>query len=148
MPARRTTSRRNARGVPIRAGGAPPPPPANFPNKRSSGVFSAPADATAIDWAVINGGGGPHWIRVTVSRCPVGAPKIAIAGPTSVFLDTTRTTHLAVPLSARNKCVYYEVLVEDEDLQMHPSVQLFRKYPTEVIAGTLITPGDFVQTGT
>ncbi|MGH9930962.1 MAG: hypothetical protein ACREA9_17275 [Pyrinomonadaceae bacterium] len=37
-------------------------------------------------------------------------------------------------------------IVEDEDMRMHPSVQLFRKYPTDVIAGTLITPGDFAQT--
>ena len=44
--------------------------------------------------------------------------------------------------------VYYEVVVEDEDLSMHPSVQLFRKYPTDMIAGTLIAPGDFVQTQT
>ena len=129
----------------------PPPMPANFPNKRSSGVFSAPKDATHLDWVVLNGGGGPHWIRVTVFKCPVGAAKIAIAGPTAVYLDMTFTAHEAVPLSGGkpdHKSVYYEVLLEDEDAYMHPSVQVFRKYPTELIAGTLITPGDFVQTST
>ncbi len=36
--------------------------------------------------------------------------------------------------------------IEDEDLNMHPCVQLFRKYPSNVIAGTLIPSGGFVQT--
>jgi hypothetical protein len=56
--------------------------------------------------------------------------------------------HEAVLLSPDRRSVYYEVVVEDEDMRMHPSVQLFRKYPTDVIAGTLITPGDFAQTVT
>jgi hypothetical protein len=81
----------------------------------------------------------------------VGAPKIAIAGPTAVFLDATIAAHESVSLTGGKpdrRSVYYEVVVEDEDMRMHPSVQLFRNYPTEVIAGTLITPGDFGQTVT
>ena len=127
---------------------APPPPPmpANFPNARSSGLFSAPKDARFIDWAVMNGGIVGHWIRVTIFRCPVNATKVAIAGPTAVFLDARVAAHEAVALSADGRSVYYEVVVEDEDMRMQPSVQLFRKYPADVIAGTLITPGDFGQT--
>lgn len=131
--------------------GAPPPVPSYFPNKRSSGVFSAPREATMIDWAVINGGGGAHWIQVTVYKCPVGAAKVPIAGPTLVYLDAKFTAHQTAAVQPANPdrgSVYYEVVIEDEDLNMHPSVQLFRKYPTDVIAGTLITPGDFVQTQT
>ena len=130
------------------AGGspAPPPMPASFPNARSSGLFSAPCDAKYIDWSVMNGGIVGHWIRVKVYKCPVGAPKIAVAGPTAVFLDARVAAHEAVLLGAERRSVYYEVVVEDEDMRMHPSVQLFRKYPTDVIAGTLITPGDFGQT--
>jgi len=120
--------------------------PASFPNARSSGLFSAPKDARLIDWAVMNGGIVGHWIRVTIFRCPVGAPKVAIAGPTAVFLDARVAAHEAVTLSADCRSVYYEVVVEDEDMRMQPSVQLFRKYPADVIAGTLITPGDFGQT--
>lgn len=103
-------------------------------------------DAKFIDWAVMNGGIIGHWIRVKVYKCPVGATKIAIAGPAAVFLDARVAAHGAVSLSADCRSVYYEVVVEDEDMRMHPSVQLFRKYPTDVIAGTLITPGDFGQT--
>jgi hypothetical protein len=71
---------------------------------------------------------------------------VAIAGPTAVFLGARVAAHEAVSLKADCRSVYYEVVVEDEDLRMQPSVQLFRKYPADVIAGTLITPGDFAQT--
>jgi hypothetical protein len=131
---------------------APPPPmPSSFPNARSSGLFSAPKEARFIDWTVMNGGIIGHWIRVRVYKCPVGAPKIPIAGPTAVFLDAIVAAHEAVSITGGKpdrRSVYYEVVVEDEDMRMHPSVQLFRKYPTDVIAGTLITPGDFGQTVT
>jgi hypothetical protein len=86
-----------------------------------------------------------------VHKCPVGAAKIIIAGPTSVYLDTKFTAHLTVSLSGGkpDRCGdYYEVLSEDEDLSMHPCVQLFRKYPKDVITGSLIPSGDFVQTQT
>ncbi len=94
----------------------------------------------------MNGGIVGHWIRATVYKCPVGAAKIAIAGPTAVFLDARFAAHGGVSLTAAYRSVYYEVVVEDEDMRMQPSVQLFRKYPADVIAGTLITPGDFGQT--
>lgn len=151
MAAKRS-SKSKSKNVTRRAGAPPPPPmPASFPNARSSGLFSAPRGARYIDWAVMNGGIIGHWIRVKVYACPVGAAKIAIAGPTAVFVDATVAAHEAVLLSAGKpdrRSVYYEVVVEDEDMRMHPSVQLFRKYPTDVIAGTLITPGDFTQTVT
>jgi hypothetical protein len=121
--------------------------PANFPNMRTSGLFSAPKRAKLIDWAVVNGNvGTPHWIRVTVYKCPAGAVKTVIAGPTAVYLSPSFTTHLSVPLTAACKSDYYEVVIEDEDLNMHPCVQLFHKYPNEVIEGSLIPSGDFVQT--
>jgi hypothetical protein len=120
--------------------------PASFPNARSSGLFSAPKDARFIDWAVMNGGIIGHWIRVTVFKCPVGVTKVAIAGLTAVFLNARVAAHEAVSLSADCRSVYYEVVVEDEDMRMQPSVQLFNRYPTDVIPGTLITPGDFGQT--
>lgn len=97
----------------------------------------------------MNGGIIAHWIRVVVYICPVGLAKVAIAGPTAVFLDARVAAHEAVALTGGKphpRGVYYEVVVEDEDMRMQPSVQLFRKYPTDVIAGTLITPGDFAQT--
>ena len=155
MPARKS-SNLISRGSVIGMGApqpTPPPPlmPSSFPNARSSGLFSAPKDACFIDWTVMNGGIVGHWIRVRVFKCPVGAAKIPIAGPTAVFLDATVAAHEAVSLSGGKpdrRSVYYEVVVEDEDMRMHPSVQLFRKYPTDVIAGTLITPGDFTQTVT
>lgn len=155
MATRKSSSVLNRRGV-IGMGApppAPPPPsmPTSFPNARSSGLFSAPKDARFIDWTVMNGGIVGHWIRVRVFKCPVGAPKIVIAGPTAVFLDAMVTAHEAVTLSGGKpdrRGIYYEVVVEDEDMRMHPSVQLFRKYPSDVIAGTLITPGDFGQTVT
>ena len=148
-PSSARTSARTAvtRGLPP-PGPPPPAPPADYPNKRSTGPFSAPQDATAIDWAVLNGGGTGHWIRVTVFRCPVGAVKIPIAGPTQTFLPSKVTAHLTVTLNADRRSVYYDVLFEDEDLMMHPSVQLFRKYPTDLIAGTLIPAGDLTQTQT
>lgn len=99
----------------------------------------------------MNGGIVGHWIRVRVFKCPVGTPKIVVAGPTTVFLDALVAAHEAVALSGGKpdrRGIYYEVVVEDEDMRMHPSVQLFRKYPSDVIAGTLITPGDFGQTVT
>lgn len=158
MPTRKTSGGRLAdRGRGIRGLGGPPPSPppppepADFPNKRSSGPFTAPRDARYLDWAVLNGGGFAHWIRVTVHKCPVGAAKIIIAGPTSVYLDSKFTAHLTVALNGGKpdrRGEYYEVLCEDEDLNMHPCVQLFRKYPGDLITGTLIPSGDFVQTQT
>ena len=146
MAAKPSSARTSARTPVTRGlpppGPPPPPPPADYPNKRSTGPFSAPQDATAIDWAVLNGGGTGHWIRVTVFRCPVGAVKIPIAGPTQTFLPSKVTSHLTVTLNADRRSVYYDVLFEDEDLMMHPSVQLFRKYPTDLIAGTRIPSGD------
>lgn len=152
MPVRKS-SNRISRGSVIGMGAPPPTPPpppmpSSFPNARSSGLFSTPKDACFIDWAVMNGGIVGHWIRVRVFKCPVGAAKIPIAGPTAVFLDATVAAHDAVSITPDRRSVYYEVVVEDEDMRMHPSVQLFRKYPTDVIAGTLITPGDFTQTVT
>ena len=152
MPVRKS-SNRISRGSVIGMGAPPPTPPpppmpSSFPNARSSGLFSAPKDARFIDWTVMNGGIVGHWIRVRVFKCPVGAAKIPIAGPTAVFLDAAVAAHEAVTITPDRRSVYYEVVVEDEDMRMHPSVQLFRKYPTDVIAGTLITPGDFAQTAT
>lgn len=149
MAAKRSSARPSVRTGVVRGftpGPPPPPAPANYPNKRSTGPFSASQDATAIDWAVLNGGSVGHWIRVTVFRCPVGAVKVPIAGPTQAFLPVAVTAHLAVPLVGDHRSVYYDVLFEDEDLMMHPSVQLFRKYPTDVIAGTLIPAGSLTQT--
>jgi hypothetical protein len=153
MPVRKSVNR-IGRGTVIGMGAPPPPPPeppqpSSFPNARSSGLFSAPRDARFIDWTVMNGGIIGHWIRVKVYMCPVGAPKVAIAGPTAVFLEATFAAHEAVAITGAKpdrRSVYYEVVVEDEDMRMHPSVQLFRKYPADVITGTLITPGDFAQT--
>lgn len=146
MPAKRS-SKSKSNAVTRGAGASPPPPmPASFPNARSSGLFSAPKDAKYIDWTVMNGGIVGHWIRVKIYKCPVGATKIAIAGPTAVFLDARVAAHGGVSLNANNCSTYYEVVVEDEDMRMHPSVQLFRSYATDVVAGTLITPGDFGQT--
>ncbi|HSS22689.1 MAG TPA: hypothetical protein VLL54_21635 [Pyrinomonadaceae bacterium] len=156
MPARRLPKRTASsgkigiiRGFPPTP--PPPPPPASFPNMRSSGLFTMPRPGKYIDWAVINGGIIGHWIRVTVYKCPVGAAKIAIAGPTSVFVEATFTAHETVATSGGKPdrtSVYYEVVVEDEDMRMHPSVQLFKRYPGDVIAGTLIPPQDFAQTAT
>ncbi len=146
MPTKKTTKKVKRSGT-----ASPPPPPPVFPNKRSSGVFSASRNVTAIDWAVINGGSYPHWIRVTTYKCPVGAAKIVIAGPTAVYLNPTVTAHESVAVTGGtpdHRSTYYEVVVEDEDLNLHPSVQLFCKYPTDVAAGWLIPPGDFVQTQT
>src|ERR1700704_2116881 len=126
MPARRP-SRSKSKAVTRGAGAPPPPPPppmpANFPNARSSGLFSAPKDAKFIDWAVMNGGIVGHWIRVKIYKCPVGAAKVAIAGPTAVFLDARFAAHGGVSLTANYSSVYYEVVVEDEDMRMKPSVQ-------------------------
>src|SRR5258708_25946368 len=98
--------------------GPPPPPiPSSFPNKRTSGVLEAPKDAKLIDWAVVNGNvGTPHWIRVTVYKCPAGAVKTVIAGPTAVYLSPSFIAHLWVPLTAGCKSDYYEVVIEDDDL--------------------------------
>lgn len=149
MPTKRS-AKSKSKAVTRGAGASPPPPmPASFPNARSSGLFSVPRGAKYIDWAVMNGGIIGHWIRVKVYKCPVGAVKIAIAGPTAVFLDARVAAHEAVSIAGGKpdrRSVYYEVVVEDEDMRMHPSVQVFRTYPTDVVAGTLITPGDFGQT--
>lgn len=157
MPTRKTSAGRltkggrSLRGIGGPPPSPPPPEPASYPNKRSSGPFTAPKDARYLDWAVLNGGGIGHWIRVTVHKCTVGAAKIIIAGPISKYLDSKSTAHLAVALTGGKpdrRGDYYEVLCEDEDLSMHPSAQLFRNYPDDLIAGTLIPSGDFVQTQT
>ncbi len=120
-----------------------------FSNHRSSGIFSLPANAKSVDWAVLNSRPDARQVRVTVFRCPVGAPKVAVApGPVTVNIPGRSATHNANSVGAGlpfSPGQYYEVYVEDNDLGVHPTVQVWQDLGNTAIPGTRIGPDGFVQ---
>ena len=122
--------------------------PPVFATSITSGIFSLPANAASVDWAVINDGTQPMQVRVTVFKCPVGQPKTVVApGPVTVTLNPNATTHNANSVGLNQPFTpgfYYEVVVESNSPSIHPSVQVWSNNANAVIPGTLIGHGDFV----
>ena len=120
-----------------------------FSNTRSSGLFGIPANAKSVDWAIVNNRADARKVRVTVFKCPIGSPKVPVApGPLVVTIPGRSTTHNANSVGADKPFVpgfYYEVVVEDNDAIVHPTVEIWQDFGNTVIPGTRIGPNGFVQ---
>jgi hypothetical protein len=120
-----------------------------FSNTRSSGLLSIPANAKSVDWAIVNNRPDARKVRVTVYRCPIGQPKVAVApGPLVVTIPGRSATHNANSVGVGKPFVpgfYYEIVVEDNDAIVHPSVDIWQDFGGTVIPGTRIGPDGFVQ---
>jgi hypothetical protein len=123
--------------------------PETFSNTRSSGLFQIPANAKSVDWAILNNRADSRKVRVTVYRCPIGSPKVAISpGPLTVTIPGRSATHNANSVGPGKPFLpgfYYEVVVEDNDALAHPSVAIWQDFGGTVIPGTRIGPEGFVQ---
>ena len=115
----------------------------------SSGLFSLPPNAAAVDWMVVNNDYTPQKITVTVYRHDTGTPRVVVApGPLQLKLDTTEATHNANSVGWGQPFqigYYYEVIVETDSLNVLPSVHVWPGMSNEVIPGTLIPPGSWVR---
>ena len=114
----------------------------------SSGLFGLPAGAESVDWMVVNDSPYPQTFRVTVYKAGVG-PKAPVApGAIVVTLAASQVTHNANSVGGGQPFVsgfYYEPVFETNDLRLLPSVHVWQDQGNTVIAGTLISPGTFVQ---
>jgi len=112
----------------------------------SSGLFSLPANAVSVDWAVVNDSPSPQTVRVTVYKLGTG-PKTAVPpGSLTVTVSPNEATHNANSVGAAKPFVlgfYYEVVVEASDRNVLPTVHIWQDLGNTVIPGTRIGPTDF-----
>jgi len=122
---------------------------ANYTHVLSSGLFSLPANAKSLDWAVINDAPSTQSIRVTVFRLPPRAAKTAVVpGSVTFDLKPAHSFHNANEVGVGKTFqlgVDYELVVETNDLRVLPSVRAWADSVNTAIAGTLISPGTFVD---
>jgi len=114
----------------------------------SSGLFSLPANAVSVDWAVVNDSPSPQTVRVTVYKIGIGVgPKSPVApGSLTVTVSPNEATHNANSVGATKPFVpgfYYEVVVEASDPNVLPTVHIWQDLGNTVIPGTRIGPTDF-----
>jgi hypothetical protein len=115
----------------------------------SSGLFALPSNAHSVDWAVINNAPSEMSFRATMFRAAIAAAKVAVApGALTLDLKPGHTTHNANSVGAGKPFehgFYYELVVETDDWRLLPSVHVWEDAGGTVIAGTLISPGTFVD---
>ena len=119
-----------------------------FTIKRSSGLFSLPANAKSVDWMIVNDTTTTQTMRVTVFKCGVGAKTAVAPGPLTVTLNPNFSTHNANSVGVLQPFVpgfYYEVVVESNDRRVLPGVHVWQDNANTVIPGTLIPAADFVN---
>jgi hypothetical protein len=112
----------------------------------SSGLFSLPANAVSVDWAVVNKSTSAETIRVTVLRHGIGVPPTATApGPITATLNPGETFHNANSVGVVfQPGFYYEMVIELNDESVLPIIHIWQDFSNTVIPGTLIPSGDFV----
>jgi hypothetical protein len=129
----------------IRARLAPPPP---APFKLSSGLFSLPANAVSVDWAVVNNDDEPQTVTVTVYKA--GNPRSVLApGPLTHTIAPGAFVHNANSVGAGEIFVpgfYYEVVVETGSPNVLPAAQVWDNFANRAIPGTLIPAGSWAKT--
>jgi len=120
-----------------------------FEFRLSSGAFGLPAGARSVDWMVLNNTGTEQPIRVTVFAAPVGSPKHQLPpGPVEVDLPARTLTHNANsvgPGEPFEPGMPVEIVVQCNDLRVLPTVEVWSNFGATVIAGTHISPRDFVR---
>jgi hypothetical protein len=121
--------------------------PIAFQHRISSGLFGLPSNAKSVDWGIINDSAVKQSCRVTVFKCPINAPKSALApGPLTLNLDPGVTSHNANSVGTIFQIgFFYEVVVDLNDFDVLPSVQVWSDNGGTVIAGTQIPARSFVR---
>jgi hypothetical protein len=119
-----------------------------YKHSLSSGLFSLPAGAQSVDWALLNNSAAPQNVRVTVYRHGIGVPRVEVPpGAIALTLASTETTHNAnsvgvgQPFELR---AIYEVIVETDSLRVLPLVHIWDD-ANNVIPGTAIPAGSWVR---
>jgi hypothetical protein len=119
-------------------------PPA-FKFTLSSGLFSLPANAQAVDWVLLNDSSSSQDFRVTVYQANGIVLKTAVVpgavtgsiNPNEAFHNANNVPFPFVP------GYYYEVVVEINDLNVLPTTHVWQDSGNTVIPGTRIGPTEF-----
>lgn len=115
----------------------------SFKHTYTTGPFLLPQNSGSLDWIVLNNAVGPQIVRVTVFRCPVGAPKTAEPpGPLMVTIDPGETTHNA---NEYPEGFAYEIQIECNSRRVFPYVSVWPGNFGVVIPGTGINSGLFLR---
>ncbi len=115
----------------------------------SRGLFSLPAHATSVDWAMVNNAPTVQKVRVTVFKGGVGVAKVAVPpGAIEVTVEPSFVTHNANSVGTGQPFVpgfYYEVVVETNDRRVLPMVDIWQDHGGTSIPGTRIAARDFLH---
>lgn len=117
-----------------------------FVHRRSSGLFSLPADAKSVDWVVVNRSARPQRFRVTVYHASPDGMEVVSPGPVGDRLQPGESFHNANSIAPRGpfrRGFYYEVVVELDSLEVLPTVTVWRDRVNTGIPGTRIGPDGF-----
>lgn len=109
----------------------------------TTGPFSLPANAGSLDWIVLNNEATTQQVRITVFRCGLATPKIALPpGPLELTINPDETTHNAntYPIG-----FVYEIQVETNSQHVFPYTAVWPGNFGETIAGTAIPAASFVR---
>jgi hypothetical protein len=117
-----------------------------FKHRLTSGPFQLPTAAVSVDWALINDSTAAQDYRVTVFQYGIGMAKTVVPpGPITDTLDPGFATHNANSVGPVFQLgFYYEVVVECNDLNLLPTVQVW-DVSANTIPGTTISSGDFKE---
>jgi hypothetical protein len=115
----------------------------------SSGLFSLPAGAHSVDWALVNDSAVSRNVRVTVYRHGVGVPRVTVApGALTVTIAPEEATHNANSVGGGlpfQPGFYYEVVLETNSLRVLPVVNVWQDAGNTVIPGSAIPAGSWVR---
>ena len=135
--------------------GGPPPLPlpvecTTAPGEKgmtlSSGLFSLPADAVSVDWAVVNNSRAAQTFTATVYRHGGMGREIVAPGALSVTIGPAESFHNANSVgTVFHTGSYYELVVEASESRVLPVVHVWDNTGNRVIPGTLISSGRFVR---
>jgi len=117
--------------------------PARFKHRYTTGPFSLPENSGSLDWILLNNDPAAQTARVTVFRCPLGAPKVPEPpGPLVVNLAPGASTHNA---NEYTEGFIYEVQVECNSQLVFPYASVWPKNFGVVIPGTGINSGTWLR---
>jgi hypothetical protein len=114
----------------------------------SSGLFSLPAGAASVDWAVVNNSPGTQDIQVTIFQAGNGPKTIISPGPLTMTIDPGTVVHNANNVSPAGPFLpgmYYEVAIDSNDRRVLPMVNVWADHEGTAIPGTLISSRDFLH---
>lgn len=115
----------------------------SYKYRYTTGPFLLPQNSGALDWTILNNAASTQTMRVTVFRCPSGAPKTAMPpGPLVMTIDPGETTHNANTYTVG---FAYEIQVECNHRRILPFVSVWPGNFGAVMPGTGINSGLFLR---